>query len=361
MSFPVFDFPLVETPALPTVPTDVQTDSMIRTAKQMMLLRTSVAPWLDVIGNNYGIPRPDQTNDDEIYRRCIMVLAWQPKTILFTTYGLMSAVFGTQDSFVAQNIRPWRIYEVNPNEFIIEIPSELLATSNENATYLHGWSGYAFVASGPTDTFTTPGDVSQASATTLVGKNLYVYISGTWTAYTVSTFSYSSSTNTSTIKLSAATLPAGGGPFYLDVPGDGTASYPGDFLATSGFVGSYSTTAGPATNTLHVVGDCSQDVDTNGGQTIHISISGTVTTRVVSSVSYSSTTNISTVVITTTDVPGGLAGETFLLPEEAADTPTTAPHGLRVYITGTGLFEIVKFYMDLLVRAAGIVMRLEII
>jgi hypothetical protein len=196
---------------------------------------------------------------------------------------------------------------------------------------------------------------------TLVGLNLYVLVSGTWTMYTVLNFSYSSSTDTSTVQLSAATLPTGGGLFFLDVPGDGVDSYPGDYFATSGFVSSYSTAAGPDTNTLLVLGDATKDVDTSGGQTVKISILGVVHTRIVSSLTYDPPTNLTTVVITTTDVPGGLTGETFVLDEEAADTPTTAPRDLRVYLTGNGLFEIVQFYMDLLVRAAGIVMRLEII
>jgi hypothetical protein len=82
---------------------------------------------------------------------------------------------------------------------------------------------------------------------------------------------------------------------------------------------------------------------------------------VVSSLTYDPTTNVTAVVVTTTDVPGGQVRQAFVAAQEVADTPTTPPHSDRVYLTGTGLYQVVQFYLDLLVRAAGIVVRLEIV
>ena len=62
----------------------------------------------------------------------------QPKTILFTLYALMTAVFGSQESYTVDDRRPWRIYEFT-NEIVIELPFALIGASNENASFLHGF------------------------------------------------------------------------------------------------------------------------------------------------------------------------------------------------------------------------------
>jgi hypothetical protein len=290
----------------------------------------------------------------------IEALAWLPKSVLLSYYALLGAVFGSQEEVRQETGRPWRVYEVNANEVIIELPSALLAGTPETSTYLHGASGRARVPSGPTNTFTTDFDLQLSSATSIVGLTISVETSpGTWTQYTVTAYSFVAATSTATVQVSASTLPTGGGRFSLDVPGDGVASYPGDFLATSGVEAPYTTAAGPTTNTLLVVGDVTQGVQP--GMTVSISVSGVFSTRVVASLSYSNVTNVTTVVLTTADVPGGQTSQVFLLPQEQADTATTPPHADRVYLTGTQLYQVVQFYLDLLVRASGIVVRLEVV
>lgn len=334
------------------------TASMIQQVRRAMLVSTSAGAQLDAVGNNHGVPRPENTDDDELYRRAIKALAWLPKSILLSYYSLLTAVLGSQASSQLQFGRPWKVYEVNANEVIIELPAGLISGALESSTYLHGASGYARVTSGPTNTFTATFDLSLSSATTLVGRSIYVETApGTWTSYTVSSYSFAA--GVATVVVSASTLPTGGGRFYLEVPGDGTASYRGDYVATGGRQSVYSTAAGPATNTLLVVGNVTKSV--LPGVTVTISVSGVLQTRVTSTLAYSSSTNVTTVVITTTDVPGGQVGEAFLLAQELADTATTPPHSDRVYLTGTGLYQVVKFYLDLLVRAAGVRVRLEIV
>lgn len=344
-------------------PTFIQTGSQDATASQIKLLRQAmlvnyaIDSQLDAVGNNRGVPRPEDTSDDELYRRCIKVLAFLPKQILLSYYAIMTAVLGSQEATKLAFGRPWKIFEVNANEVIIEIPAGLISGGTEISAYLHGASGRARVTSGPTNVFTTDFDLSLSSAVTIVGLNIYVETSpGTWTAYTVSAYSFSGGVGTVTV--SASTLPTGGGRFYLEVPGDLVDSYRGKYLATGGFESSFSTGSGP-TNTLLVGGDATQDVQP--GVTVMISINGVFTTRVVSTLSYSNATNITTVVLTTSDVAGGLANEVFLLSQEVADTATTPPHSDRIYLSGTGLYQVVQYYLDLLVRTAGIVVRLVII
>jgi hypothetical protein len=334
------------------------TASMIQRIRRSLLVSTAFGSELDAVGNNRGVPRPALTNDDEIYRRVIKAIAWLPKGLLLSYYSLLAAVLGSQEQVKAQIGRPWKVFEVNPNEIVIELPVNLITGTLESSTYLHGASGYGRVPSGPSNTFTTDFDLSLSRATTIVGSNLYFETAaGVWTSYTVSSHVFSA--GTATVVVSASTLPTGGGRFYLEVPGDGTASYRGDYIASSGVRSLYSTAAGPATNTLSVFGDVTQAVRPD--MTTSIGVNGVSSTRVVSALSYSNATNVTTVTITTTDVPGGQTNQAFVVAQEVADTVTTPPHNDRIYLTGTGLYQVVQFYLDLLVRTSGVVVRLEIV
>lgn len=335
------------------------TASVIQQVRQMLLVSSSVGTYLDAVGNNRGLPRPENTSDDELYRRVIKALAWLPKGLLLSYYALLSAVLGTQEQVRLRIGRPWRLYEVNANEVIIELPAALISGTLETSTYLHGASGYARVPSGPSNTFTTDTDLQLSSAVTVVGLAIHVETApGTWTDYTVSGYSFNAGTSTATVQVSASTLPTGGGRFYLEVPGDGVDSYRGDYVATGGVQTLYSTAAGPPTNTLSAVGDVTRGVVP--GMTVQVSVGGVFQQRVVSSLSYSSTTNVTTVVVTAT-ITGGQLKQPFLAAQEVADTATTPPHSDRAYLTGTGLYQIVKFYLDLLVRTSGVVVRLAIV
>lgn len=332
--------------------------SLIQQVRRALLVSYASGQYLDAVGNNRGVPRPTNTNDEEIYRRLIKALAWLPKGLPLSYYALVSAVFGTQAQARAQVGRAWKIYEVNANEVIIEIPAALVAGSLETSSYLHGTIGYARVTSGPSGSFTTDVDLRTAIATSVVGATVVVETSlGTWTNYTVTGYSFSA--GVATVGVTPSTLPTGGGRFFLDVAGDSTSSYPGDFLAPGGASTTYSTAAGPATNTLSVVGDVSTAVPV--GATVIVGINNVASTRVVSSLSYSNVTNVTTVVLTTTDVPGGQVKQVFILGQEVADTVTTPSHNLRVHLTSTGAYQVVQFYLDLLVRSAGVKVRLAII
>ncbi len=324
-----------------------------------MLVDSADGNYLSIIGNSFGVPRPPQVVGDEMYRQLVQLLAWLPKTILFTTYRLCEIVLGTQAAILLSGSRPWRIYEVNPNEFIIELPLDLVSMGNENASFLHGPSGYGFVPAGPVDTFTTPGDLQVASATTLVGMTLMFNTApGTWTEYTVAAFSYNAGTDTSTVQVSAATLPSGGGSFYIIVPGDGVSSYRGDFLASGGQIALFSTAAGPPTTTLSVVGDITTNVAVGDPVTGSTTTSPILTSVV--SLAYSPATNVTTLVVND-PFPGGLVSQTFQRELLEADTSTTPPHDDLVYLTGLGLYEVVQYYLDFLVRASGIVVRTVLI
>lgn len=332
--------------------------SMIQQVRRALLVTGAVGAYLDAVGNNRGVPRPDNTSDDELYRRVIKALAWLPKSLLLSYHALLSAVFGTQAQVRLQVGRPWRIYEVNANEVILELPTELIFSGAEVSSYMHGVSGYASVPSGPSNTFTTTGDVRAGSATTLVGVAVQVFFGGAWNDYTVSSASYSSTTNLSTVVVSASTIPAGGGPFSIVIPGDGTASYAGDYLASGEFISSFTTGAGP-TNTTSVLGDATTTLAV--GHVVSLTVGATVTSYSIVSLSYSSSTNRTTVVVSASTVPGSSAGLIFKAIEPADVGTTTPSHNLRVYLAGQGLLDVVVYYINLLVRTSGVVLRVEIV
>jgi hypothetical protein len=348
----------------PVIPQPLSPDfgefaSAVRRARLSMLVDSADGNYLSIVGNSFGVPRPPQVVGDEMYRQLVQLLSWLPKTILFTTYKLVEIILGTQASILLAGGRPWKLYEVNPNEFIIELPLSLIAATNANASYLHGPSGYGFVPTGPVDTFTTPGNLQPASATTFVGMTLMFNTAlGVWTEYTVVAFSYNPGTNTSTVQVSAATLPGGGGMFYILVPGDGVSSYSGDFLASGGQIAPFSTAAGPPTTTLLVTGDLTTNVTM--GDPVQGSTTTTPINTTVVSLSYSPLTNITTVIVVAM-FPGGLSNQTFIRAQLVADTSTTPPHDDLVYLTGLGLYEVVLYYLDFLVRASGIVVRTVLI
>lgn len=355
-----FTWPLTVTPVTPTT----HTISAVNQARRDMMLLTSENDALTVIGQNYGVPRPPLLSNDDIYRRCVQVLAWQPKTILFTTHALLEAIFGSQSQIVADGKRPWRVYEVNANEIVIEMPQDLISFSNEEASYLHGWDGYAYNNSGVASaTFTTEGDVRTVMSSNLVGHSLLAYIGNTWNTYQITAVTYTSTTNTTSITLNAAVIPQGGTLFHVLPAGDNTASYRGDYVAPSGHVATFHTNPGVGTtNTIYLWGDYQSELALD--MTITLLYNGTPHAAVItSSPNYVGQVGPGVGDYTSFDVdiavPEGLTAGVLLRSLEVADTSSTTGHEDRVYLTGDGLYEVFIYYFNLLVRAAGIVVRME--
>lgn len=303
------------------------TASMIQLVRQAMLVSSAVGPQLDAVGNNHNVPRPENTSDDELYRRLVKALAWLPKSILLSYYALLSAVYGSQEQVRLQVGRAWKVYEVNANEVVVELPAALVPGTPEVSTYLHGASGYARVSSGPSNVFTTDFDLRASSATTVVGMAVHVETApGAWTDYTISSYAFSA--GVATVTVSASTLPAGGGRFYLEVPGDSVSSYRGDYFAPGGLQSLYSTAAGPTTNTLSVVGDVTGSV--LPGATVTVGVNDALQTRVVASLSYSSSTSFPATAAAMAAACGGGTWAAGWLCEDAASPLTGAFGGVNL-------------------------------
>jgi len=212
-----------------------QDRSAIDQARDSMLVDTAEGKYLTALGGNYGVPRPKQSPfDDALYRKVVPILAWLPKTPKLVPYKLAEAIFGTQASL---GVNKWEFYEVNANEIIFECPYALIQGSNVNASYMHGWPGYANATGGPTNTITAVGTDARlaVSGGSLNGRTLYLFHTGAWQTYTISSSSYNAGTQTNTFVLSASTVPTGDTmPMFIDIPE--ANSYRGDFMLSDASV-----------------------------------------------------------------------------------------------------------------------------
>jgi len=361
MTTPSFVFPLVDVQPSPTGLDTTQPRSAIQTLKRSFLLDTAEGDSLTVIGGNYGVPRPPQTDDDEIFRKLVPVLAWQPKTIKFTTFMVLTAVFGSQADIETAGGRAWQVYEPNANEVVLEIPFSLIGATNANATYMHGISGYAMVPAGPSNVFTATGDLTQGASTPLLnGLSIQIFFGGVWNTFTVNSAVYSSGTNTTTVLVTGGTIPAGGGLFVIEIPGDGVTSYQGDYLSNGDYNSTFVSSAGLLpTNSILVLGDARGFLRI--GDTVTLTFVDRVEDYTLVSIgSYNATTNQTQIVLDKSNIASSSSGYILRAIEEVGGI-TTPQADFRVYFTGLGLVDIVTFYMNLLVRAAGIVMRIELI
>lgn len=344
-----FDSPLVTPSASSFV---AEEKSAIQMAKDALYADTAEGKYLSLIGQNYNIRRPQLApGNDEIYRRLIMAIGLLPKTILSTLYFVMEAVFGSQASYVAQDQRPWKVYVVNPNELIIEIPFELLGTANENATYLHGFS--SLVVSGATTTvFTCLGDATRA-AVTLVGLGASVYINGAYEEKTITIATYNAVTDQTQITVGSAYsgAPIASASFFVNVPGDGVSAYRGDYVAQTAYVKSVATSVAPNSLT-----DSTLAMTTNQYVGYFLRSAPDVVFKIASNTATSFSLSAGGA---TPPLGPYVVNKFFVDASEAADGSDTPPHDDRIYVTGDGKFEIVKQYLLDLLLAAGVVLRLE--
>lgn len=337
-------------PPPPKEELSTQEQSAIDSAKDMMFLDTSLEKYLTWLGQNLGIKRSRHVTNDDVHRKIIQAIACPgPKTTLSTLYFLMEAVFGSQETLRTQSLRPWQIYQVRQMETIIEVPYDLLGTSNENTSYLHGWSGV--VLDGATTTvFVCEGD-ARVAAVTLVGLGLSALVSGTYEERTIATVSYDAAADQTTFTVAAFSgAPVAGAPFFVNVPGDGTSSYRGDYVAPLWYVQGTSTATGE--NTLTDSG-LALTVDQYAGYFLRLQ-EGAIYYPILSH-----TATVFTLGANGGTPPAGdyqvVASATDAL--EHADTPTTPPHDDRIYITGDDRLEIIKEYVGEILHAAGVVVR----
>ncbi len=110
-------------------------NSAVVSAQQALSLRTATGSDLSAIAGNYGVNRPDFAVSDDVFRALVPLLATQPKGVLSIFYAMLTAIVGPQAT------AGWQVYEVLPNQLVLEIPAALLSGFGQatlaSATYLH--------------------------------------------------------------------------------------------------------------------------------------------------------------------------------------------------------------------------------
>lgn len=205
-----------------------QDRSAVQQARDSMLNDTAEGKYLTEHGANYGVVRPPQSPfDDALFRKLIPILAMLPKTPLLVPWRLAEAIFGTQEEVEAAYGAKWEFYEIRPNEIIFECPHAIISGTPATASHMHGYSGLATAMSGPTNLITSAGPDARLAASSLNGLSLYIFHTGAWQLYTITSALFNAGVNS--FILNAATIPNGVGmPFYISVPA--SASYSGDVM-----------------------------------------------------------------------------------------------------------------------------------
>ncbi len=346
-----FDSPPITPPSRQIPEQDQSACEQVRDA---LLADKSQAQYLSALGQNYGIRRPDVApSDDEIFRRVFQAIACPgPKTSLSTLYFLLEAVFGSQASYVSLSQRPWRVYEVNPVETIIEIPYELIATDNETASYLHGFSGV--VLDGATTTVLSFSGNALEAASSLVGLGISVFISGVWEEQTILTATYDEAVDETEVEVASAYsgTPDPGAAFFITVPGDEVSSFRGDYISPTWRVYGESTSVG--VNSL-VDSGLSLTPNEFAGQFLRLA-DGKIHYPILSHDATTFTLGANGAV-----PPAGFYA-VVLSPNDAleeSDGDDTPPHDDRIYVQGYGKAEIVRQYVLEVLKPAGVVVRFE--
>lgn len=109
----------------------------IQAAKEEIFVKTARLQYLDSLGSNVGVFRPTEFNlADTSFRGLIPALSFYPKQVVPTIYKVLEVFFGVNNPRVA-------IYEINPNEIIIEVPSSVPALRRDlrGSLHLHAYNG----------------------------------------------------------------------------------------------------------------------------------------------------------------------------------------------------------------------------
>lgn len=106
----------------------------IQDAKDQIFVASAGAQYLDALGSNVGVFRPAAVGlADAQYRRLIPLLSYYPKQVLPTMKRILEVFFNDK----------YEIFESNPNEIVINIPSAVPALRRvlKGSHHLHALKG----------------------------------------------------------------------------------------------------------------------------------------------------------------------------------------------------------------------------
>jgi hypothetical protein len=116
---------------------DDQIVQAIQDAKEQIYVKLAKLQYLDSLGSNVGVFRPSSIGlADEQYRELIPALSFYPKQVVPTIKKVLEVFFGAGNPRVA-------VFEVNPNEIVIQIPSSVpaLRRTLKGSNHFHSYAG----------------------------------------------------------------------------------------------------------------------------------------------------------------------------------------------------------------------------
>ena len=109
----------------------------IQDAKEQIYVKYAQLGYLDALGSNVGVYRTSaSTINDDQFRNLIPALSWYPKQVRSTLVKILEVFFGTGNPLI-------KVFEVNPNEIVIQIPSStpLIIQNLKGTTHIKGYNG----------------------------------------------------------------------------------------------------------------------------------------------------------------------------------------------------------------------------
>jgi hypothetical protein len=107
----------------------------VQDAKDQLFVATAQSNFLDALGSNVGVFRPTAIGlADAEYRKLIPLLSFYPKQVLPTINGVLEVFFGANN---------YEVFESNPNEIVIQIPSSVpaLRRTLKGSHHFHAYDG----------------------------------------------------------------------------------------------------------------------------------------------------------------------------------------------------------------------------
>lgn len=109
----------------------------IKAAKEEIFVKSARLQYLDALGSNVGVFRPTEFNlADSAFRGLIPTLSFYPKQVVPTIKKVLEVFYGAGNPRV-------KVYEIRPNEIVVEIPSSVPALRRDlrGSHHFHAYNG----------------------------------------------------------------------------------------------------------------------------------------------------------------------------------------------------------------------------
>lgn len=97
----------------------IQAGNALQEVRYDGFVRTAVANDLETLGRNVGVRRPTTDMSDDVFRKLIPLLSWEPKQTRLCVEKVLTALFGEKRSW--EHPDRWDCFEISNNEIVVEV------------------------------------------------------------------------------------------------------------------------------------------------------------------------------------------------------------------------------------------------